>query len=165
MVSRNVGKFQDSVAAARFSTCSRFPAADPHGLIRALLNWFHVRRRPHTGLRTNKHMRSRTIIIRLLALIVLATSAFDYYAFDRWDPSAPMNSAELAIHDLAPHTAITVSARTTSSADDNCLCCSPCLQPRRPALPRVHLSSSLIQIVNAWLPSADPILIERPPRA
>jgi len=82
-------------------------------------------------------MRSRAITLRLVALIVLLTSASDYYAFDRLDPSAPMNSAGLeAIPDLVPQTATTANLRTTDLPDDCCLCCSPWIAPQRPALPR-----------------------------
>jgi hypothetical protein len=34
----------------------------------------------------------RAIILRLVAILVLVTSAFDYCAFDMWDPTAPMSS-------------------------------------------------------------------------
>jgi len=81
-------------------------------------------------------MKSRAIPIRLVALIVLLTSACDYVAFDRWDPSAPMNSMRLeVIPDLVPKTATTVSVHTVDLADDHCLCCSPWIAPQRPALP------------------------------
>jgi hypothetical protein len=112
-------------------------------------------------------MRSQVIAIRLVALIVLLTSAFDYYAFDRWDPSAPMNSAgPEAISAFAPQTAATTaSLHTTDLSDDHCLCCSPWIAPPRPVLPRVSVSSSVPQNARAAVPFSDPILIERPPRA
>ena len=111
-------------------------------------------------------MRSRVITIRIVALIVLMTSAADYAAFDRWDPSAPMNSAGLeAIPDLVPETATSLSVRATYLPDDHCLCCSPWIAPQLPALQPASLSSSVTQTAKASLQSSDPILFERPPRA
>jgi hypothetical protein len=109
-------------------------------------------------------MRSWTVTIRLVALIVLLTSAADYSVFDLWDPSAPMNSAGVAaIQRLVPQTGMTASA--TESPDDHCFCCSPWIAAKSPELPRAVLSLSAAQSAEADLPSTVPFLIERPPRA
>jgi hypothetical protein len=114
--------------------------------------------------RITNSMRSWTVTIRLVALIVLLTSAADYSAFDPWDPSAPMNSAGVAvIQCLVPQMGMTASA--TDLPDDHCLCCSPWIAAKSPALPRAVLSLSAAQSVVADIPSTDPYLIERPPRA
>jgi hypothetical protein len=112
------------------------------------------------------HMNQRVVMIRLVALLVLITSASDYCAFDVWDPSAPMSAAgSEAIRDLVQYRQASVKMRPSELPDDHCLCCSPWIAPRRPALPRASLSSTVTQAAKASLPSSDPILIEHPPRA
>src|ERR1700735_4290221 len=109
------------------------------------------------------HMQPRPIPIRLVALIVLLTAASDYSNFDRVDLYAPMNSAgPESIGDLASRTPKPVSLHTTNLPDDQCLFCSPWIQPRPPALSRISLSSRLTQNAKTSLPSVDPILIELP---
>jgi hypothetical protein len=111
-------------------------------------------------------MRSRSIFVRLVALIVLLTAASDYSEFDRVDLSAPMNSAgPEAIADLVPRTPPPVSLHTTNLPDDQCLFCSPWIEPQPPTLSRVSLSSRLTQRVKTSLPTSDPLLIELPPKA
>jgi hypothetical protein len=82
-------------------------------------------------------MRLSAIAIRTTALVVLLTSFSDYWAYDRWDPAAPMNScgssAVSAVFDLdAPPGA---ALRSTDLPDDHCACCSPTLAPPGPAIP------------------------------
>ena|ERR1700722_18897510 len=111
-------------------------------------------------------MRPRALTIRLVALIVLLTAVSDYSEFDRVDPTAPMNSAGAeAIGDLVRQTPKPASLRTTALPDDQCLFCSPWIQPQPPALTRISLSSRVTQSPKTSLLSSDPILIERPPRA
>jgi len=67
-------------------------------------------------------MRLGRVTIRLAALIVLLTSASDYWAYDQWDPTAPMNSTGPdAIAVFASHTTSTVSLRCIDLPDDHCL--------------------------------------------
>jgi hypothetical protein len=111
-------------------------------------------------------MRSRSIPIRLIALVVLLTAASDYSDFDRVDLSAPMNSAgPETIAELASRTPAPASLRAIDLPDDQCLFCSPWIQPEPPALSRVSLSSRLTKSAKTSLPSGDPIIIELPPRA
>jgi hypothetical protein len=82
-------------------------------------------------------MRLRIATIRLAALVVLLTSFCDYWAYDRFDPAAPMNASgpeALAGFDLpAPSSAGFCSANLP---DDDCICCSPLVARHAPAVPR-----------------------------
>jgi hypothetical protein len=111
-------------------------------------------------------MMSRANTIRLIAIVLLLAAAFDYFAFDVWDPSAPMNSAASgAIPGVVPQTVTTTTVRTPDLPDDHCLGCSPWIAPPRPLLPQVSFSSSVTQGPKAALASNDPDRMERPPRA
>src|SRR5580692_4635927 len=111
-------------------------------------------------------MRSRSIPIRLIALIVLLTAACDYAEFDRVDLTAPMSSAGLeGLPAPVQPTLTPVRLNTTNLPDDRCLFCSPWIEPQLPALFRVSLASRLTQSAKISLPSIDLALIERPPRA
>jgi hypothetical protein len=104
--------------------------------------------------------------MRLVALTVLLTSASDYSAFDRFDPSAPMSSARAeAVTHLVSQPATLASLRTNDLADDHCLFCSPWIASRRSVLAQSSLSAAVTQSPKVVLPSAKPIRIERPPRA
>jgi hypothetical protein len=110
-------------------------------------------------------MRFQAVTIRMVALIVLLASASDYSAFDRFDPSAPMNAAGLeAIPYLVSRTAALVGLRTNNLPDDHCLFCSPWIAPRRSFLAQSSLSTALTQRPKIVLPSSQPFRIERPPR-
>jgi hypothetical protein len=110
-------------------------------------------------------MRFQAVTIRFAALMVLLTSASDYSAFDRFDPSAPMNSAGLeAIRYIVSQTATLARVRTNDLPDDHCLFCSPWIAPRQAVLAQSSLSSALTQSPKVVLPSSQPIRIERPPR-
>jgi hypothetical protein len=114
----------------------------------------------------DQRMLFRAVLIRLVALIVLITSAFDYCAFDVWDPAAPMSSAGLeTIRDLVPGHPASAQIRTSESSDDHCLGCAPGISPRPAILHRITLTSSLFHPAEASVPSSDPIIPERPPRA
>jgi hypothetical protein len=105
-------------------------------------------------------------LIRLVAWIVLITSAFDYVAFDLSDPAAPMSSAgrEVAVGIVPPQLS-PVQARTTDLPDDRCLGCSPSIAPKSPIVRTSDLISFVVENKTASLPSSEPASIERPPRA
>ena len=111
-------------------------------------------------------MNQRTVMMRLVAMLVLITSAFDYCAFDVWDPTAPMSSGRSeAIRDLVPRHQTSAKIRTSELPDDHCLCCAPGISPRPAVLHRVTLTSFLFHAAAASVPSSDPIIPKRPPRA
>jgi hypothetical protein len=111
-------------------------------------------------------MMLQAVTIRAVVLIVLLTSASDYSAFDRFDPSAPMNSAGAqAMPHLVSRTAILASLCTNDLPDDHCLFCSPWIAPQRSVLAQSSLSSAVTQSPKVVLPSSKPMRIERPPRA
>jgi hypothetical protein len=114
----------------------------------------------------DEHMFLRAVLFRSVALFVLVTSAFDYCAFDVWDPAAPMSSTRSEIiRDLVPHHQTSAMIATSESADDQCLGCAPGISPCPPVLHRVTPNSFVFQATEAAVPSRDPSLIERPPRA
>jgi hypothetical protein len=82
-------------------------------------------------------MRLGIVTIRLAALVVLFTSFSDYWAYDRFDPTAPMNSSgadALAVLDLfAPPG---VGLQSANLPDDHCVCCSPLVAPPAPVVPQ-----------------------------
>lgn len=128
--------------------------------------------------RKQKHMRLRSITIRLAALIVLLTSFSDYWAYDRWDPTAPMNSSgPEAIASLAMHRGSDVVLASASLQDDHCLCCSPVIAPSGPVLPPPSMGLPVDRLVysirsaalsafvsGATLPLVDPPHFGRPLR-
>ena len=67
-------------------------------------------------------MRHRVVIIRLVALLVLVTSACDYCAFDLWDQTAPISlSRSEAIRVLIPDRQTSVQNVSSELPDDQCL--------------------------------------------
>ena len=81
-------------------------------------------------------MRSGTLTIRLVALAVLLASFSDYWAYDRWDPTAPMNSSgPETVAGLDLHAPSGARLRSANLSDDHCLCCSPLVSPAAPAIP------------------------------
>lgn len=79
-------------------------------------------------------MRLGTITIRLVALILLLVSVSDYWAFDQWDATAPMNaSGPEAMEVMASQKAQTARLHSAALPDDHCLCCSPVVAPARAA--------------------------------
>jgi hypothetical protein len=81
-------------------------------------------------------MNVSTIALRLTALIVLLASFSDYWAYDRWDPTAPMNSygsEAVALMDLQGPSP--VGLRSTNLPDDRCGCCSPIVAQPAPVIP------------------------------
>jgi hypothetical protein len=88
-------------------------------------------------------MRLSAIAIRLTASIVLLASFSDYWAYDRWDPTAPMNSsgsAAIPVFDL--HGPSGASLHSTDLPDDHCACCSPIVAPPAPVVPLPSLSAA-----------------------
>jgi hypothetical protein len=82
--------------------------------------------------------------IRLIALVVLLASFSDYWAYDRWDPTAPMNAAgSEGVAALTQHVPSDVCLRSTDLADDCCVCCSPLVSPPAPVLPLPSLDALL----------------------
>ena len=70
-------------------------------------------------------MRLGIITVRLAALILFLTSFSDYWAYDQWDPTPPVNSSgSEAIAVFASHTASTVSLRGANLPDDHWSGCS-----------------------------------------
>jgi hypothetical protein len=111
-------------------------------------------------------MRHRGVILRVIALLVLAASGFDYCAFDVRDPTAPINlTRSEAIRDLSPDYQNLVTSVTSELPDDQCLGCAPSLLPRPLILHRVTLEASAFQAAETPLPSGDRSIPERPPRA
>src|SRR5215469_18017636 len=86
-------------------------------------------------------MKLSTIALRLIALIVLLTSFSDYWAYDRWDPTAPMNSSgPEAIAALNLRVPSSASVQCADLPDDNCACCSPLMAPPAPVIPQPALN-------------------------
>jgi hypothetical protein len=113
----------------------------------------------------DERMLLRAVLIRLVALFVLITSAFDYCAFDVWDPTAPMSSAQSeAIRDLVPHHQTSAKIRISELADDQCLGCAPGISPHPLVLHRVAVNSFVFQSAKVSAPSSDPVIPKRPPR-
>ena len=111
-------------------------------------------------------MRHRGVIIRLIALLVLVTSGFDYCAFDVWDPTAPMSlTRSEAIRDLLPGHQTSVTNLTSELPDDQCLGCAPSVLPRPLIVHRVTLEASAFQPAEVPVHSSDRFNPKRPPRA
>ena len=124
-------------------------------------------------------MKRGTHTIRLAALFVLLTSFVDFWAYDRWDPAAPMNSSDsedvLAL-DLLSHLGVGLCSATLP--DDDCLYCSPMMAPtapivQRPATAKVSVHELTNVVISAALtpaamspspPSPDGIGFSRPLR-
>jgi len=81
-------------------------------------------------------MKLTVIAIRVTALIVLLASFSDYWAYDRWDPTAPINSCGAeSVAAFGLHGPSTAGLRAVDLPDDRCVCCSPTLTPSVPAIP------------------------------
>lgn len=90
-----------------------------------------------------RRMRLRIVTIRLAALLVLLTSFADYWAYDRWDPTAPMNSCgSEAVEAVNLHPPSAVHFHSANLQDDRCVCCSPVLAPPAPVVPQSALRAS-----------------------
>src|SRR5579872_1803318 len=110
-------------------------------------------------------MRHSLLAIRLVALFVLVTSAFDYCAFDVWDPTAPMSlTRSEAVHDLVPNHMTSVQNLTSALPDDQCLGCAPSILPRPLRVHRVALDAFVFRAAVAPVPSSDRFIPRRPPR-
>ena len=147
---------------------------------RSSVDWCSRRRLDVSTSRSDRSTKMRLGIItfRLAALIVLITSASDYWAYDQWDPTAPMNSSgPEAIAIFASNTPSAVSLHCANLPDDHCLCCSPSVAPPAPVLPQAGFGSSADGLIysirptgsktlslRASLPSRDPTGFQRPPR-
>jgi hypothetical protein len=106
------------------------------------------------------------VLIRLIALLVLVTSGFDYCAFDVWDPTAPMSlTRSEAIRDLVPDHQTSVNNVTNELPDDQCLGCAPSILPRPFIVHRLSLEASAFQAAEVPVPSSDRFIPKRPPRA
>jgi hypothetical protein len=109
-------------------------------------------------------MMLRKATIRLAALFVLLASAGDYWAYDRADATAPMNSpAGMILTSTIRHSFLSAAFHAIDSPDDHCLWCAPSLAASSPVLPRAHASSFVFRSVPVFLPSRDPVNIEQPP--
>jgi hypothetical protein len=88
-------------------------------------------------------MRLGKITIRLAALLVLLTSFSDYWAYDRWDPAAPMNaSGPEAVAAFDFHVPSGACWHSTNLSDDHCICCSPVIARPAPVVPHPALRTS-----------------------
>jgi hypothetical protein len=111
-------------------------------------------------------MHHRVVITRLVALLVLVTSGFDYCAFDLLDPTAPMSlTRSEAIRDLVPDHQTSVKNVTSELPDDQCLGCAPSILPRPLIVHRVTLEASAFPAAEAPLLLSDLFIPKRPPRA
>ena len=124
-------------------------------------------------------MRLGKITIRLAALLVLLTSFSDYWAYDRWDPAAPMNACgpeAVAAFDF--HAPSGACLRSTNLSDDHCVCCSPVIAPPAPVVPHSAYNTPPLNefsptVISAALkppamsaspPFRDPTGVDRPLR-
>ena len=98
-------------------------------------------------------MRLGVVTIRLVTVVILLVSFSDYWAYDRWDPTAPMTSAGLdAIAAVDWHSAFGASVRSTNLPDDHCTFCSPLMAPPAPSVPQLGLDvQSVIDLPHAVL--------------
>jgi hypothetical protein len=111
-------------------------------------------------------MRHRVVIIRLVALLVLVTSACDYCAFDLSDQTAPISlTRSKAIGDLVPDRQSSVQNLTTELPDDQCLGCAPSILPRPLTVHRVTPDAFVFQASEAPVPLSNRFIPKRPPRA
>jgi hypothetical protein len=111
-------------------------------------------------------MRHRVVVIRLIALLVLVTSACDYCAFDVWDPTAPMSlTRSEAIRDLVPDHQSSVENMASELPDDQCLGCAPSILPRPLIVHKITLEASAFQAAEDALPLGNRFIPKRPPRA
>jgi hypothetical protein len=104
----------------------------------------------------HKQMRLRfgTKTARVVALIVLLMSVADYWTYDRWDPTAPMNaSGPEAMAIVASQRTQTASLCGANLLDDHCVCCSAALVPPAPVLRLPDLVSH-VQCFVYSVPSA-----------
>jgi hypothetical protein len=113
-----------------------------------------------------ERMLVRASMFRLIALLVLVTSAFDYCAFDLSDPTAPMSSTRSeAIRDLVVQHKASIKSLISELPDDQCLGCAPSITPGLLILHRASLSTFVAQCAEPAIPSSDRIIPKRPPRA
>jgi hypothetical protein len=142
----------------------RYPQSEAHP--QRVKNYENIFDRSDSADYNKERMPLRAILFRLVAVLVLITSAFDYYSFDVWDPTAPMSSTRSEIiRDLISHHQTSAKIGTSDLADDQCLGCAPGISPRPPVLHRISLNSFVFQALEAAVASSDLLLIDRPPRA
>jgi hypothetical protein len=103
---------------------------------------------------------------RIAALVVLLTSFSDYWAYDRFDPAAPMNSSgpeAVAVLDLDAPSG--VGLQSSNLPDDRCVCCSPVIWPPGPVVPQPTLSTPSVNDVPYPVLSAElkPVAISTSP--
>jgi hypothetical protein len=109
-------------------------------------------------------MTFRKPIIRLASLTVLLASGLDYWAYDRWDPAAPMNSSgPEALAVFVSQDASNVSVHCARVPDDHCLWCSPTMAPAAPQLALGCFGSSVVYPTgpSAWNSSRPAIFFPR----
>jgi len=111
-------------------------------------------------------MKLGIVTFKLSALFVLFASFSDYWAYDRWDPAAPMNSSgPEAIAVLNSHGSSTPSLQCANLPDDSCACCSPLMAPSAPVVPQPALDvQSVNELVHAIAVAAlEPPISASPP--
>jgi hypothetical protein len=98
-----------------------------------------------------------------VAVFVLLASFFDYFEFDRYDPSAPVNHAVPETAAASAGSARPVEAASTDQGDDQCLWCSPAVLPP-PIELRSEQASWLIPAAAPPAPRNQPARFDHPPR-
>jgi hypothetical protein len=110
-------------------------------------------------------MRIQPIIWRLVALLVLLSSACDYCAFDLYDSEASMSRPGPVLFGDRGQDSHAVAAKTSDLPDDHCLCCSPIIVSQSAKLEGPFLISSTLEnrVIQPPIPEAQ--VIEQPPRS
>jgi hypothetical protein len=89
-------------------------------------------------------MRLRIFTIRITALAVLLSSFSDYWAYDRFDPAAPMNSSgvdAVAAFNLRADAPACVGLHSANLPDDHCIYCSPLVRQPGPVVAQPALGA------------------------
>jgi hypothetical protein len=103
-------------------------------------------------------MRIQGVILRLLALLVLVSSACDFCTFDLFDPGAAMSSP-------GPRSISLPAAQASDLPDDHCLCCSASIPSPAVTLESPWLISSDVESSAIQAPIPEGRIFEQPPRA
>jgi hypothetical protein len=101
-------------------------------------------------------MRLGIATIRFTALVVLTASFSDYWAYDRFDPTAPMNASgpeALAVFDL--HAPSSTGLHSSNLPDDQCICCSPLIAPPAHTIPQPVLGTPSVDELAHAVVSAE----------
>jgi hypothetical protein len=103
-------------------------------------------------------MRIQGVMLQLVALLILASSACDFCAFDLYDPGASMSCP-------GPLSISLPAARASDLPDDHCLCCSASIPSPAVTLASPWLISSEMESSAVQAPIPEGRSFEQPPRA